>query len=184
VTSYVEPHMKEVMERLYLKEVVDTERIQSFYMRQPSTRIYCVLITFTPEGIVIQGDLTIGHNGTVSTIGYGLSWFKGRLSGDYLCEKFLPMSWNHDRVESDITYYAADESEDLRDETDAEMPWNSLLAWWEENGEYSGEESLYQKMMELGLETVDGVPGRGYKSADAGWLCAVQQRFAELYDAR
>lgn len=30
----------------------------------------------------------------------------------------------------------------------------------------------------------DGVPGYGYKPSDAGWLCAIQQRFSELYLAQ
>ena len=41
---------------------------------------------------------------------------------------------------------------------------------------------LYEALNELSPCYVDdGVPGVGYPLHDAGWLCAAQQRFVELY---
>jgi len=81
-----------------LEQVLDTEKFKAFYLRPPSGgRMMSTLFVFTPEGIVIMGDLCPGNrggNGTVSVFGYSLGWFVEKLGGSYLCEKFLRKGWH------------------------------------------------------------------------------------------
>lgn len=90
--------MKEELKDHTLEQVLDTEKFKAFYMRPPGGgRMMSTLFLFTPEGIVIMGDLCPGHsggNGVVSALGYGLRWFTEELSGDYLCQKFLQKGWH------------------------------------------------------------------------------------------
>lgn len=56
--------------------------ITAFYLREsPDTRIMSTLVLFTPEGIVITGDLCPGRNGVIIR-GYDLSWFASHLHAD------------------------------------------------------------------------------------------------------
>ena len=45
-----------------------------------------------------------------------------------------------------------------------------------------GGEWLYREIEEL-FGHAEDIPGTGYNPADAGWLCAIQQRFSQLYNA-
>lgn len=52
-----------------------------------------------------------------------------------------------------------------------------------ENNE-CGVEGFAEDLMEIDPGAIeDGVPGYGYPPAEAGWLCAIQQRFREVYKA-
>lgn len=66
----------------------DGERVQCWLLRRREDLMLSTAITFTPWGIVLQGDLTPSTIGDVSRSGYGVGWFGGQLGGDYLCGKF------------------------------------------------------------------------------------------------
>lgn len=84
----------------YMKDHVFSEitspssKVRSFYMRKPKGSDYRVMLTFSPEGITIQGDMTPEKNGATSSRGYDIEWF-ARQSGetDYLGQKFLQAKW-------------------------------------------------------------------------------------------
>lgn len=89
---------EDMLKNHYLEQVLDTEKFKAFYLREPGMgRMQSCLFMFTPEGIVICGDLCPGNdsrNSGVHAYGYGLSWFSQGLSGSYLCEKFLTKEWH------------------------------------------------------------------------------------------
>lgn len=233
-----------------LEQVLDTPNFKAFYLRPPGGgRMMSTLIVFTPEGIVLMGDLTPGHHGNVSALGYGLSWFAGDLSGSYLCEKFLQKSWHAElakewcldmakdarcgrldhegdfdvdglEVAADDREAAHDELASLRkdlkdaigraDAADVDeirkaiaaakgglSPYRGKLVERRESVAANFEEicqdddsvadcSRFRDALEKVFPEMDfsGVSGGfGYRPAEKAWLCAIQKRFAELYNA-
>ena len=83
----------------------------AYKMWKPGTNILSTLITFTPCGIVLQGDLTPERNGSASR-GYGEEWFSGDLYPDYLAEKFLQKRWVPEEALKKFRRYL----EEVRDE--------------------------------------------------------------------
>lgn len=85
---------RDMLKNHFLEEVLDSPKFQAFYLKEPGLgRMQSTLILFTPEGIIITGDLCPGNDprnsGVTSSLGYGINWFAGKLSPCYLCEKFL-----------------------------------------------------------------------------------------------
>ena len=72
-----------------LTVLAETDKILCVRIGKPNTRINSTQITFTPEGITIQGDWCPCGNGVCSTFGYDQDWFAKGLSWSYLAEKFL-----------------------------------------------------------------------------------------------
>lgn len=98
-------HMKESLQNHILEEFPAGEKIQAYWMKKPGEgRMMSTLILFTPEGIVITGDLCprVGTRGVISDLNYGRGWFSGKLSGDYLCQKFLDKSWHAELATEDL----------------------------------------------------------------------------------
>lgn len=80
---------KRLLENHCIKCELMKDNYQSYLLYQPGRgRIMSCLITFTPEGISITGDIAPLKNGVNSRPGYGKGWFSGNLSVDYLREKF------------------------------------------------------------------------------------------------
>lgn len=101
--------IKESFKDHVLQEVSSGEKIKAFYLKRPNTRSESCLILFTPEGIVITGDMTPGR-GAVSAFGYGLDWFVSELGWDYLASKFLDKEW----VPELAVEYCRDAASDIR----------------------------------------------------------------------
>ncbi len=245
--TVVNPHMREGLDTNILEQVLDTEKFTAFYMKRPGGgRIMSTLIMFTPEGITVSGDLSPGHHGVISVFGYGLGWFSGRLSEDYLCEKFLDLGWHADLAAKDLKRYAkevmvggydgrlgSDMEEAVDERRGAVGDLQSAYVDLKESKAKGNEEEIrdyrtaiahlklglrplrdqvmdLRQQMEskfLGLanvcddgdidigafrdewleinddEDMEWMPGWGYNPAEAGWLCAIQQRFEELYEA-
>ena len=184
--SYIKPDMKDSLKDHVLERVLDTEKFQSFYMKRPGQgRMMSTLLVFTPEGIVIMGDLCPSGHGAISVYGKGIKWFIGTLSEGYLCEKFLQRVWQRDAAVEGLKEEVkaeAQEAEENPDDQDAKkLPWKKILEEWTACGDEGSEQDLYGLMWKHDLDTSDGAPGYDYPRSDAGWLCAIQQRFAELY---
>lgn len=90
--SYVTDELRKMFAN-HVLELVQEGAITGYYLREPLTRNCLVLLTFSPEGITITGDLTPEANGSASVYGYDLDWFAGQSSEDYLCGKFLTIGW-------------------------------------------------------------------------------------------
>lgn len=182
--TYIQPHMRECLKAHILEPLETGEKVQAFYLKKPGQgRAMSTLILFTPEGIVLQGDLTPGQNGNVSTIGYGLNWFRGELCGSYLCEKFLTKCYVPELVTDKLL------AEILRQRREGELDQEKARECWDEvecefEFDFSNPSDTYKFWTEeLGNDDGDGCPGFGYRPGEAGWLCAIQERFAELYNA-
>lgn len=177
--SYVTPYMREALKDHVLEAVLDADQFKAFYLKRPGLgRMMSTLIIFSPEGIVLQGDLTPETNGTVSCFGYGFGWFSGQLSEHYLCSKFLQTTF--------VADYAMDglKEEILRMRRERELDKDKARELWHSvyvSGDFQGPQQVYDFWMdELGQGDSEGCPGYGYEPGEAGWLCAIQQRFAEL----
>lgn len=154
------------------------------------TRCSSCMIVFTPEGIVILGDLCPNdNNGVVSRYGYGLGWFAGTLSTSYLCGKFLGEEYSPElgkALAERCLYEALEESKetDLDEKRKAKLQ-ERIEALQEaiEDDELFDSIDMLSKLfyeVDLGDLIVDGVPF-DYPTRDAGLLCAIQQTFARLY---
>lgn len=135
------------------------------------------LILSTVEGLVILGDLTPCQNGVISCTGYGWKWFAGELSEDYLCGKFLTKEFVPEEAyfnfRERILMYRRDGSiskEKAREAFDANEEHGPKHDQWTSH-------EFYETFTEY--FDYDG-EGWGYNLGDAGWLCAIQQKFSEL----
>lgn len=162
-----------------LEDVVVTDKVKVFYLKDPKQgRMMSTMIIFTPEGIALMGDLTPERHGSISSFGYGIGWFSGKLSADYLSEKFLEKKFVPEYAFKCIRERWQDSEEDSKERNRyAEV----LENWFPDE---DGPDQLYRTMIDCGLDCGDGVPGYTYEPGEQGWLCAIQQKFAELYNAR
>jgi len=169
--SYIADHMRQSLANHELTPV-QTGVVTAYRMGRPHTRMMSTLILFTPEGIALMGDLTPERHGSISALGYGLDWFAGTLSEDYLCKKFLTTRWVHELAINELRDPRSYLREDITPETGARL--DEIAHELADHGC----EWVAEQIMDLGF---DNVPGFGYDPGEAGWLCAIQQRFAELY---
>lgn len=187
--SYVQEHMREQMARHQL-EPVEAGDVPMFWLKEPDRYAYAVLVTDLPKiGVCLAGDLLIGPGcgGPALAVGYDLGWFTSRLSEDYLCEKFLREEWSAEQAARDTERRVRDLWEGRHrfpGDRDMIRGWVKLARRFRA-GDVWSQDRLRDEMWDaLGDLAHDCWPGEGYNAAAAGWLCAVQQRFRELWAAR
>lgn len=184
MSSYVTEQMRKALENRVL-ELVQYGDVTAYYLKDPAQgRMMSTMLLFTPEGIVLMGDLTPNRNGVISSYGYSQDWFGKPLSEGYLCSKFLAEE-----------YVPGAAQEDLRDpnshwrEIEGALPTEEEKSRLERLDEIAEEldehdaEWLCRELEDAGYVIDDGPPGWTYSPHEAGWLCAIQQRFAELYQS-
>ena len=172
--SYIKPHMRESLKNHVL---IEQEPERHYVLRIPERSEYLTHILFAARRIIITGDLCIGPtNGVISNVGYGLGWFSTKKSEDYLCEKFLRQQWQDEAAAETIRWWleiGEEPYQSKREELES-------IADKLECGEMDSRD-LYDALDEAGIHCDDGIPGMDYPRADAGWLCAINQLFAEKY---
>lgn len=182
--SFVTTSMKESLKDHVLEEALPPEKgFLAYYMKRPGDgRIMSTLIVFTPEGIAILGDLTPERHGSISAFGYGVGWFGSDKSEYYLCEKFLSKEWQVEVAQR----WCKEHLEELQVEGKVEgKPVEDLDEWEELLSQLQGRcgemdcGKFQRALYDMGYEVED--EGFEYPLREAGWLCAIQQRFAELY---
>jgi len=183
--SFVTPAMKDALKNHVLEEALPFDKgFLAYYMRDPGQgRMMSTLFVFTPEGIVIMGDLCPGgpgNRGSISNYNYGIGWFSRQQSEYYLCEKFLPKEWQSVVAAQFVREHIGqlklnNDPEELKQMGEWEDLLNRL-----ECGEM-GADHFHDALQDLDYEHED--EGYEYHLQTAGWLCALQQRFAELYAA-
>jgi hypothetical protein len=147
------------------------------------------------ERIIVTGDLCPNDNqGCASNIGYGLGWFAGKSSGQYLCSKFLRTTWVpevaraalRDRLAEEEK--EADESGSMCDRADAKTR-AAKLAEAIENVEENGDsiddptrsaEAFYELWTDVYQDGPEDT-GFDYDPRSAALLIAIQEAFARLY---
>jgi hypothetical protein len=162
--------------------------IQVYHMKKPETSVYSVTLIFAENRIVIFGDIMLGErgDGIVSQPGYGLAWFSGELTWYYLASKFLCNDhWSAERAEQWCRDLAA-EYYDAGNRTADEIA-NKIASYKEladdlKNGSVANVYEFDVRLRKLNAEWADVPPGYGYDEAEAGWLSAIQQKFAQLYN--
>lgn len=187
--SFVTASMRDALKNHVLEEVLpQTGEFRAFYLKEPGEgRMMSTLFVFTPEGVVIMGDLCPGgpkNQGSISDYGYGLGWFARKQSEYYLCEKFLSREWQIEVAErwcrehiEELKKDAAGR-DDLKAELLKEMPeWEELLSRLQ--GGEMGRDHFHEALQDLGYDVED--EGFEYHLNTAGWLCALQQKFVECY---
>ena len=170
-------HYADMLTEHELRELTPPDcEARTFYMTKPATRAYSVLLTFSPEGITISGDLMICGNTPVGCRPKGLRWFIGELSPDYLAGKFLPSKWVPDRASEDLEDLAvARERED-----DPEGA--KLIRAAKPDGSTTCGCSTWDALSDLDID-MDDWPHHCIDPWEMACLAAVQQRFAQLYAA-
>jgi hypothetical protein len=179
---------------LMLKELKDhvLERrdcgpVQTFRMRRPDTSVYSVCIIFAENRIFITGDIMLGEKGqgVISSFGYGLGWFTGQLGWDYLASKFLSNNhWDEHRAaewcrEMAEDYKKGSMTDDEEESKSKALEYDRLAGQLDDISLDVNE--FYSALKEIDEGWDDSCPGYGYDAAEAGWLSAIQQRFAQLY---
>lgn len=160
----------------------DDERdIGMWYLRYPDRRAQSTLIIFSPEGIVVTGDLCPGENrGVMSDYGYGLPWFVQDLDPDYLAEKFLRKRFVFDVAEEEFRERVAAGVED-GDMTE-ELAEAALDDWGIVNPDDVFEAGDVCAKY-FGQDALEGF-GYWYDPVEMKLLVATQRQFAGLYRAR
>jgi hypothetical protein len=113
-------------------------------------------------------------SGGVVSNRYGIGWFSGDLSEDYLCQKFLGKEWVPDRAKDSLKDMLEDEDSGLGEEQKESIR-RAIY------GDTFDDPTLFGIWWQ---DTFDDYPesiGYGYNPGSAGWLSAVQQRFSVLY---
>ena len=144
-----------------------------FSLKRPGTRCMSTLITFTPEGIVLQGDLTPSHFGNVSAIGYGEAWLRGNCSGSYLCEKFLTK-----RFVPEVFIKGVRDSQ-WQDDMEITKEQAESLASMADDGRQPC--CIMDEARDIGIDEMECLPGYTYDPTEAEILIAIQKRFSDLH---
>jgi hypothetical protein len=173
-----------------------TDKITAYYMKVLGQgRMMSTLLLFTVEGIVIMGDLCPDHNGVISCLGYDLSWFGSYKSEDYLCEKFLRKEFVKElalksfkkellRVRHEQPY----QLRPTRKMYSYPNSWDNYLSkerarelwdWADNDCDELDESEVYSKWGEISDQSPED--WYGYNPNVASWLCAIQQKFSQLY---
>lgn len=189
MTSFVEDYMRDQMAKHRL-EKVESGDVPMFWLREPGKFTYSLLISDLPVmGLVLVGDLQLGSGagGPVMAAGYHLDWFAEKLGEGYLCSKFLQEEWSIDEAERGVRRRIKDLRADahrIGADRDEIRKWiriaRSIKASHIEDSRGLAD-ALYDEGFDLAC---DHWPGHGYNRGSAGWLCAAQQRFHELWVER
>jgi hypothetical protein len=165
---------RQIFERAFSGHILtvelDTPSYKAYMLREsPSSRLNGVLILFTPEGILITGDHAPKTNGCIKSF-YGLEWFSGELSEDYLAGKFLEKALQKELVPEELRALA--HGTDARTEL-------LRVADEVESGSLDGAD-LYQALQEIYHEHGLSI-GFGHAPQERAKLGVIQRKFRELY---
>ncbi len=180
--NYAEKRMNEILNfGCYENAVltpIDMGRYEAYYLGASGIRTNSTLIIFSPEGIILCGDLCPGKDnyGVISSVGYGPTWFSEPKSLGYLAEKFrVPQVWSaeiaakyfdHDNHRDGLT---EDQLEDFNDVVDDLK-----------NGRIESDRDMYDRLDGI-VDLCDGIPGYQPDPDMLGHIAAINRKFAELY---
>lgn len=160
-----------------------TPKTRTFRLSEGNKRCMSCLITFTPEGITISGDITPIGRGVTSSLGYGIDWFASELSPDYLAEKFLERKFVPEIAAEEMKdpeNWVQESLLDMEDDREQKIAELNDLINDVECGEV-GPERLGDRLLDIGISPYDGLPGYCYHPNELAILVSIQRRFAALY---
>ena len=182
-------------ERHQLTEVCRTEKVEVYRCGKPGTRTYSFQLSFTPEGIAIQGDSTPEPHGSTSYRPVSLEWFTLTLEPRYLAGYFLTRKWCRDNAKQWLERKIEEASERVEDLLSDESAEPRTTAYWQDRTYdlrrmRERDQFADQHEFVLAYETV--VPDHSW-SDDSPWdyqqyelatLVAIQQTFRRLWRDR
>lgn len=170
-----------------LSLIAEGDGFYSFYLKNAAKGRMCsCLITFSPEGITITGDMTPERNGTCSVYGKGLGWFSGTLSPDYLASKFIDEKFTTEeaiRQLKDKNHWLRDPDYHSFENEEKELP--KLISDLENliyflDGSDKPQHDIYEFFTDNEICTADGIPGWNYLPREICLLSAIQMKFSSL----
>ena len=176
-TTYVTDYMRNSL----ANHVFEPQLDGCLRMGIPGDCHYEVHFVELANKICIAGDIRLGENGNgiISSTGYKLPWFAGQLTECYLCEKFFPDGrvWQWAVAVEELNTYIKDGGGWYRDHADEFREFIKSPGW-----EYDvpTEAEFYEFMTDMGDDCCEML-GYDYPRGQAGWLCAIQQKFSELW---
>lgn len=191
--NYVTDNMRRELANHVLTLTHNGGAIRHYRLGPSDTNMGEARLIFTsaplPEQVIITGDLNPRENGIVSQQGYGIGWFGRRQGESYLCEKFLRTSFYTEHARAWLRDEAADLADPNQARTDDPAQIAALQAEVRDaigRGDHGDDptrshEAFWDWLRDYGVDPED--EGFGYDPKVAGWLCAIQQRFVELYAA-
>jgi len=188
---------------------VSDKPIEVYYLHKPGvdgkmeTRMGSTLVMFTPEGIILAGDLTPQTNGSVSVLGKGKGFFTANLDPDYLAVKFLRDDhYEPERARAELRQWIQEWLVQYRrDYGNDGVPdwlikvrdmWHATVAidrgdykrWMQlscDDIPFDTYGQLYEAMSPHIRDFWEIHPGMGYSTSEYRWLAAIQARFADAY---
>lgn len=182
---------KHVLRRMNVKGDVE-----GFMLERPGYgRMESTMILFTPEGIVLGGDLCPNDNhGVMSNFGYGLNWFQCPKGASYLCSKFLTKEfvpeaakqWVLDRIIE--LREAMEEDQDEEGSQGRNAARSSSVELYEQALQDVEAFASWDRFSDLLDEAGDSDaatdgPGFDYNPRDAACLCGIHDAFVREYVA-
>lgn len=161
--------------------------IQAYYLKHPKEelRIQGCLLLFTPEGVVITGDLIPGTKKGIHAIGSGYGfdarWFANHHNGENIARQFLRKEWDDTLAADELETELDENGTDYFDQSQIEMLKEVVGALWEPPPYCMTEDQFIEALCEAGYDIGSGVPGYGYDQEEYALLIAIQRRFSELW---
>jgi hypothetical protein len=176
--TYVTPEVEATLRSFVLTEVVpEGYGVRSFFLRPEAWdgKSYHLYLTFTPAGVALQGPLLCGPDGHGFLSDRSLEWFVSDLSEDAVLAHFCEKSWQYEVAERDLRALAAAATNPAQA--------SALLQVADRVASQCqpGPQALLSTLLGLGVPPLEAAEvGYDYPVGDAGWLCGVQRRFAQL----
>lgn len=169
------------MKKQLSNHVLEPQVDGSIRLGIPDECLYAVYLVEFANRICISGDICLGgnENGIVSSAGYTMAWFAGQLSESYLCEKFLRQEWQWKAAVEEINSAIKFDKEGWWAEHADELKRFISSPGWKYD--VPRIEEFYEFMSNLGDDCCEML-GSDYPRGQAGWLCAIQQRYSKLVE--
>lgn len=181
IASLLTPEMTATLSGYVIKEVTSPiAPTRSFLLCPPlwDGENGHVLITFTFEGIILQGPLIIESdvNGMVSESKRTLDWFCSGLTEDEVCEAFLQQRWQYPIAERDLRVLTE------REDSPGKREFIRSLADRMSRCEGDRDSLVFTLRTRGGVDPIiAGQVGVDFPAPEAGWLYAIQCRFAAWF---
>jgi hypothetical protein len=169
---------------------------QFWRMARPGATHFLVQVSFSPEGIAIQGDCVLGENGSgvCTRHAKGVHWFASQLSRDYLCGKFLTKRWRPEVAEEDINTLIQELTKELGEQEAqgqsialTRRQLTTARQFLDENNLKEMSPGSFSQLWASECPDIfndDESIGYGFDPCEADLLCAIQERFRQLFLGR
>jgi hypothetical protein len=176
-TTYIEEHQREALEGYQMTEITPPDSpVRAFRLDAPEDEPQMsVLITFTPEGLILQGSMGPSGsegNGVLATRGCDLVWFCQNHTAEELLKHFFARKvYQPEAAMRDLKLLSSGMP------TDPE----GLRGMAEDMGLLTDQGMLMKRLRTLGFSIdLASEVGMDYPLDDAGWICAIHRKFVEL----